>query len=113
MATFFCASRPQKGLLGGMMEIPSTPWEAKLPRNVAGPIEAEWSKVKIPVEHTFTHFHLQLSVWKTTTAEKSLPDGGDYRWVHKDELVHEALPSLMRKVVVMALEDRPRLRKAG
>ena len=24
--------RPQKGLLGGMMESPSTPWEAKLPR---------------------------------------------------------------------------------
>ena len=36
MATFFCASRPQKGLLGGMMEIPSTPWEAKLPRQIVG-----------------------------------------------------------------------------
>ena len=105
--------RPQKGLLGGMMEIPSTPWEAKLPRTVAAPFEAEWSKVKFPVEHTFTHFHLQLSVWKTATTEKSLPDGGGYRWVHKDELTHEALPSLMRKVVVRALEDRPRLRKAG
>ena len=67
-----------------MIEIPSTPWEAKLPRDIFPPIEAEWSKVKIPVEHTFTHFHLQLSVWKTKTAEKSLPDGGDYRWVHKE-----------------------------
>ncbi len=105
--------RPQKGLLGGMIEIPSTPWEAKLPREVVAPVEAEWSKVKIPVEHTFTHFHLQLSVWKTTTAKMSLPGGDAYRWVHKDELVHEALPSLMRKVVVAALENRPRLRKAG
>ena len=105
--------RPQKGLLGGMMEIPSTPWQATLPRHPAGPIEAEWSRVNVPVEHTFTHFHLQLSVWKTETAQKSLPAGGGYRWVHKDELVHEALPSLMRKVVVAALEDRPRLRKAG
>jgi A/G-specific adenine glycosylase len=104
--------RPQKGLLGGMMEIPSTPWEAKLPREFIAPLEADWSKVKFPVEHTFTHFHLQLSVWKTKTAQMSLPDGGGYRWVHKDELIHEALPSLMRKVVVMALEDRPRLRKA-
>ena len=105
--------RPQKGLLGGMMEIPSTPWEAKLPRNVVAPVESDWSKMKASVEHTFTHFHLQLSVWKTTTAEKSLPDGSGYRWVHKDELVHEALPSLMRKVVAAALEDRPRLRKAS
>jgi A/G-specific adenine glycosylase len=96
--------RPQKGLLGGMMEIPSTPWEAKLPQDIEAPVTADWIKMKAPVEHTFTHFHLQLSVWKTTTAEKSLPDGGDYRWVHKNELAHEALPSLMRKVVVAALK---------
>ena len=57
--------RPQKGLLGGMMEIPSTPWEAKLPRDIAAPFIADWNKLKAPVEHTFTHFHLQLNVWKT------------------------------------------------
>ena len=96
--------RPQKGLLGGMVEIPSTPWEAKLPRKVAGPVKASWTKSTLLVEHTFTHFHLQLSVWKTSTTDLSLPDHGDYRWVHKDELVHEALPSLMRKVVVVALK---------
>jgi A/G-specific adenine glycosylase len=98
--------RPQKGLLGGMMEIPSTPWGAKLPRKVAAPIDAKWTKSKTPVEHTFTHFHLQLEVWKTVTADLSLPDDGDYRWVYKDDLVHEALPSLMRKVAAMALESR-------
>lgn len=104
--------RPQKGLLGGMMEVPSTPWEANLPREFAAPVESEWIKLNAPVEHTFTHFHLQLSVWKTETADASLPDGGYYRWVHKSELVHEALPSLMRKVVVAATQDRPRLRRA-
>jgi A/G-specific adenine glycosylase len=105
--------RPQKGLLGGMMEIPSTPWEAKLPRDVVAPLTADWNKLKAPIEHTFTHFHLQLNVWKTATAEQSLPAGDGYRWVHKDELVHEALPSLMRKVVVAALDVPSRLRKAG
>ncbi len=95
--------RPQKGLLGGMMEIPSTSWGPKLPREVSAPIDANWAKSKTPVKHTFTHFHLQLSVWKTSTAGPSLPDDGDYRWVHKDDLIHEALPSLMRKVAAMAL----------
>ena len=95
--------RPQKGLLGGMMEIPSTPWEAKLPRNAVAPMEAKWTKLKIPVEHTFTHFHLQLGVWKTSATNPSLPDDGEYRWVHKNDLAHEALPSLMRKVVALAL----------
>jgi A/G-specific adenine glycosylase len=96
-----------------MMEIPSTPWEAKLPRDVVAPLTADWNKLKAPIEHTFTHFHLQLNVWKTATAEQSLPAGDGYRWVHKDELVHEALPSLMRKVVVAALDVPSRLRKAG
>ena len=95
--------RPQKGLLGGMMEIPSTPWEAKLPRNAVAPMEAKWTKLKMPVEHTFTHFHLQLGVWKTSATNPSLPDDGEYRWVHKNDLAHEALPSLMRKVVALAL----------
>ena len=62
------------------------------------------------MEHTFTHFHLQLRVWKTATPATSLPEGGGYRWVHKDELVHEALPSLMRKVVVAVLETQSRKR---
>ena len=97
--------RPQKGLLGGMMEIPSTPWEAKLPGKVAAPFESKWTRLKIPVEHTFTHFHLQLSVWKMATTDSSFPEDGGYRWVHKNELAHEALPSLMRKVVAMALES--------
>jgi A/G-specific adenine glycosylase len=102
--------RPQKGLLGGMMEIPSTPWGAKFPSKITTPFESKWTRIKIPVEHTFTHFHLQLSVWKMATADSSLPETGDYRWVHKDGLVHEALPSLMRKVVATALETKPRRR---
>ncbi len=97
--------RPQKGLFGGMMEIPSTSWGPKLPGKISTPIEAKWIKSKIPVEHTFTHFHLQLAVWKTATADSFLPNDGDYRWVHKDDLAHEALPSLMRKVAATALEN--------
>ena len=93
--------RPQKGLLGGMMEVPSTPWEAKQPPDAEPPVVAKWKKLAAIVEHTFTHFHLQLSVWKATTTDKSLPDD-DYSWVHKRDLEHEALPSLMRKVVALA-----------
>ena len=96
--------RPQKGLLGGMVEVPSTPWTAKLPRKVAAPFMAKWSRLKTPVEHTFTHFHLQLAVWKTRlTKIPVLSEDGDYRWVHKDDLAKEALPSVMRKIVALAL----------
>ena len=93
--------RPQKGLLGGMMEVPSTPWTARFPANVEPPMVASWKKLAVQVEYTFTHFHLELNVWKAMTAETSLPEG-DYSWVHLRDIGHEALPSLMRKVVALA-----------
>ena len=93
--------RPQKGLLGGMMEIPSTPWSAKLPNEIEPPVKASWKKLNAHVDHTFTHFHLELSVWKTVAKTAKLPDG-DYVWVHSRDLGAEALPSLMRKVVALA-----------
>ena len=56
---------------------------------------------KARVEHTFTHFHLELGLWKAMTSDRSLPEG-DYSWVRLRDLEHEALPSLMRKVVALA-----------
>ena len=59
--------RPDKGLLGGMMELPSTPWrEAPWPAEEAcgkAPIIREWTVLPGLVRHTFTHFHLELTVW--------------------------------------------------
>ncbi|MGQ0484431.1 MAG: A/G-specific adenine glycosylase [Hyphomicrobiales bacterium] len=98
--------RPDKGLLGGMMEIPSTPWTARLPRHpeTAAPLAAAWRKLSGRVEHTFTHFHLELSVLKSATIEPGEPrtDAG-YRWVPRADLAGEALPTVMRKVVALAL----------
>jgi A/G-specific adenine glycosylase len=97
--------RPQKGMLGGMMEFPSTSWDSKISHAVHPPIEAAWRKRKALIDHTFTHFHLRLAVWKTevSRAPDALPEG-DYAWVHKNELGREALPSLMRKVAAAMLE---------
>jgi A/G-specific adenine glycosylase len=93
--------RAEKGLLGGMMEVPSTEWTEKPSETIVPPIKSQWKKMKGRVEHTFTHFHLELAVWKTRTDDIALPEG-DYTWIHKGDLEHEALPSLMRKVVLAA-----------
>jgi A/G-specific adenine glycosylase len=51
--------RPDKGLLGGMMGLPTSDWgEAAA---FAPPIEADWQAVG-SVEHVFTHFSLSLEV---------------------------------------------------
>jgi A/G-specific adenine glycosylase len=103
--------RPEKGLLGGMMEVPSTPWNGaavKRPQAHA-PVKATWRKLAGKVEHTFTHFHLELSVLVAADIRDGEPrDDGDYRWVPRGALDGEALPTVMRKVVAVARDDQRR-----
>ncbi|MEM9141292.1 MAG: A/G-specific adenine glycosylase [Pseudomonadota bacterium] len=51
--------RPEKGLLGGMLAVPSTEW-AENPA-IDPPFPAAWESIG-EVRHTFTHFHLRLDV---------------------------------------------------
>jgi len=103
-------SRPPKGLLGGMTEVPTTAWThdfdderalAEAPRLS----RARWRRIPGVVTHVFTHFPLDLVVYATRVPATTRAPGGA-RWVAIAELAHEALPNLMRKVVVHALADR-------
>ena len=95
--------RPQKGLLGGMMEIPSTPWAEKAHADILPPVKAKWKKLRGLVEHTFTHFHLELEVWASHIEKGERPEGHDFVWVHRDNLHKEALPTVMRKIASHAM----------
>ena len=98
-----------------MMEVPSTEWRETLPRHPerAAPVEAKWRKLPGRVEHTFTHFHLELDVLRATSLQDgALRDGGDYRWVAPEALRGEALPTVMRKVVSLAQVPAVPLRRA-
>ena len=98
--------RPEKGLLGGMMEVPSTEWAEKISdAEPQAPLAAKWRKLKGVVEHTFTHFHLELTVWRAEeVSDGVLRDDGDYRWTQRKDLAGEALPTVMRKVVAHVLD---------
>jgi A/G-specific adenine glycosylase len=96
--------RPGKGLLGGMMEIPSTewrqqPWSLQEARDAA-PVEAEWRPLPGSVSHGFTHFALNLAVVAGSTADATVAGG---IWCKVDHLDQHPLPTLMRKVVAHAL----------
>ncbi|MEO0622022.1 MAG: A/G-specific adenine glycosylase [Pseudomonadota bacterium] len=52
--------RPEKGLLGGMLALPSSDWTETLPPPDP-PAQADWREIG-EVRHTFTHFHLRLTV---------------------------------------------------
>ena len=78
--------RPDRGLLGGMLGFPGSDWDG------AGgpePIAADWQDVG-EVRHTFTHFHLTLTVHVAQT--QNLPHRGQFE--HNFDPTH--LPTLMR-----------------
>lgn len=94
--------RPEKGLLGNMMEFPSTPWLDKKLANLE-PLGA--TKIG-DVTHIFTHIKLEMQVWEIDQKpfETLVANGLDVvlldnrQWVKIDTLDNYALPSLMQKV---------------
>lgn len=97
--------RPPKGLLGGMMEFPSTEWRETawgLDEAVtASPLAPRsWKLLPGLVSHTFTHFHLELLVAAGRTPAQPAVRGV---WCSLDRLEEQALPTLMRKVARHAL----------
>ena len=93
--------RPPTGLLGGMLELPGTPWRAApWPREEAlalAPERAEW-RAAGPVRHVFTHFTLLIDVY--AARRDRIDSDGILR--PAADLGREALPSLMRKCVRVA-----------
>jgi A/G-specific adenine glycosylase len=104
-------SRPPKGLLGGMTEVPTTEWSygfddknslKDAPRlSRATP---KWQRLPGVVTHVFTHFPLELTVYAAKVPRNaSAPNGA--RWISIKDLKDEALPTVMRKVLAHALGD--------
>jgi A/G-specific adenine glycosylase len=53
-------TRPPSGLLGGMLGWPGSDWTEGDPARP--PVSADWHDPGLEVRHTFTHFHLRLSL---------------------------------------------------
>jgi A/G-specific adenine glycosylase len=94
--------RPRNGLLGGMTEFPSSDWTSGKKAKFKEPFEGEWKKYPGLVEHTFTHFHLELEVWKAQSNEPMLHG----KFASPAAFDNEALPSLMLKVAAHVLGKR-------
>jgi A/G-specific adenine glycosylase len=95
--------RPPRGLLGGMAEIPSSPWKTQpMPKlsSVLGeaPAEGAWRLLPGLVRHGFTHFDFEIAV---AAARVSGPCEG---WFVPLEAIGAAgLPSVMAKVAAHAM----------
>ena len=99
--------RPESGLLGGMMEVPSTQWAEARPGCRAlsdAPARADWRPVPGRVRHTFTHFQLELEILSGAVEDWRRAAGV---WSPVSRLGEHALSSVMKKVVRHALAHAP------
>src|SRR5262249_26317845 len=98
--------RPEKGLLGGMLQPPLGPWTEKFPTAkealLQAPFRANWKKRLGIVRHGFTHFELEIEVYIADVVKPPKTEG---KWVAADKLSSSALPTVMRKIVIHALDD--------
>jgi A/G-specific adenine glycosylase len=113
-------TRPAKGLLGGMTEVPTTEWTQDFdeggaldsaPRFSKGKKSVTWRRSAGVVRHTFTHFPLELSVYTANVPANATAPAGT-RWIALADIGGEALPSLMRKVVAHAATDNTKATRA-
>ncbi len=106
----FLRRREARGLLGGMTEIPSTDWRTKrwtqTDTDAVLPPARGWRTLPGLVTHTFTHFHLELTVMTadlTDAQAKKL--GNTALWTPLERLSDAGLPSVMSKVARHALNS--------
>ncbi|MEO1555291.1 MAG: A/G-specific adenine glycosylase [Pseudomonadota bacterium] len=91
-------TRPESGLLGGMLGWPGSDWiDISLPRPSSPPLTVDWTKVDGEVRHTFTHFHLILDVMVAKVG-----DDAEGAFVPRDKFRPSDLPTVMRKAYDLA-----------
>jgi A/G-specific adenine glycosylase len=102
--------RPEKGLLGGMMEVPSSEWREAAGRPAAArraaPVAARWQLLSGVVRHSFTHFDLELEILIGSVSRRDAAKAEGV-WVEPQALGQHALPTIMKKVIAFALSAAP------
>ncbi|MEM8591146.1 MAG: A/G-specific adenine glycosylase [Pseudomonadota bacterium] len=95
-------TRPENGLLGGMLGFPTTEWSTD-PVRAAPPLMATWRRLGAEARHTFTHFHLILDIEVAFVDAEAQPTQGNFR--PRAKFRPSDLPTLMRKVYNLAKDS--------
>lgn len=84
-------TRPDKGLLGGMLGLVGSDWQEKQP-DFAPPFTADWQRYPNDISHVFTHFNLSLTLY-VAKGKAAKPQRGRFQ----APPAPDDLPSIMRK----------------
>jgi A/G-specific adenine glycosylase len=96
--------RPPKGLLGGMTEVPGTEWRVDFDLSTAldaAPVSAGWRRLPGVARHGFTHFELEVTVFRADLSQMPQAPPG-LHWHPLDRLPEAGLPTIMHKIAALA-----------
>ena len=105
-------TRPDKGLLGGMTEVPTTDWTAGRDGDDDGATPRPFRRTGAAagrIGHVFTHFSLELDVFlaESTRCRPRQATAGSRRATCRGE----ALPTVMKKVIESAIPGATKTRR--
>lgn len=101
----FLTKRGDKGMLAGMTQVPTTGWTARADGETgadAAPFAADWKPVGA-TSHVFTHFLIDLVVFMARVSTR--PETPSGWWSAAADLGGEALPTVMKKAITVAIPD--------
>ena len=95
----FIRRREESGLLGGMMEFPSTKWRREAwdhdEASKYAPAPTKLFEIPGLISHSFSHFNLNLRLVYGISEIVQIPNG---IWVRPSEFKNFAFPTVMKKV---------------
>ncbi|MEP2989824.1 MAG: A/G-specific adenine glycosylase [Parasphingorhabdus sp.] len=90
--------RPDKGMLAGMRCIPDDNWSARQDGNTVTPIARDWKIFNNAIQHSFTHFSLEIDL-AVYRGEKIVTNNDDNIWWPLEQIEQAGLPTLYAKAV--------------
>ncbi|MCB2047059.1 MAG: A/G-specific adenine glycosylase [Novosphingobium sp.] len=103
--TVWLVRRPDKGMLASMRALPDDGWSARGDGSGHMPRDGEWLSAGT-VQHTFTHFTLELQVLVWRGGECSDPAGPTGEWWPAGQIEQAGLPTLFGKAARLVLAQK-------
>jgi A/G-specific adenine glycosylase len=99
------AQRGDKGMLAGMRALPDDRWAAQRDGDNMPPFDADWRILDIVVQHSFTHFHLEMQIAVTEAGGIAMDQGQGEYWPLKT-LDKAGLPTLFSKAARAVMAEK-------
>lgn len=98
--------RPEKGMLAGMLGLPTSEWliglkDVNHPEAVSHHVKGKRINKALTVYHSFTHFDLQLTGIKVSVKSKQNKVFENFKWVSLKDVKSLGIPTLFKKAVTL------------